>query len=86
MKKVYVILGCFSGEDYSTDDPVVYEVCETLEGAKIELGDIISDIKDGFSDNCDYSYSKDATEFEFTDFINEFVNTVKKDIMRHVKM
>lgn len=82
MKKfIYTIIGCFSGEDFSTDDPVVYEAHTNLDKACQAFNDIVADTIDGFSDNCDYSdpevYGDGTIVFEYTDFDNDEHGIIK---------
>ena len=74
MSKIYVIVDCCSGEDYSPDDPTVLFVSESYDKAKRFLEDEISNWQDGLSENYDEDLcclgncALDGYAYECTDF------------------
>ena len=71
MTKIYIVVDCCSGEDYSTDDPTILFVSSNYEKAKEFFDDEISNWEDdleNYDSNCE-EYSGDTKLiYECTDF------------------
>ena len=70
MTKIYIVVDCCSGEDYSTDDPTILFVGTNYEEAKQFYHDEISNWEDGMTNyDSDVGEYPDGTEvYECTDF------------------
>ena len=86
MKKIYIIVDCCSGEDYSADDPTVLFVGTDLAEAKRFFDDEISNWEDGM-ENFDSNWEEHDNEtilvYECTDFYSDshrVMRLVEKEI------
>lgn len=71
MEKIYIVIDCCSGEDYTTDDPTILFVGTDEKKAKAFFDDEISKWEDEMT-NFDTSYNEGYGEIKFiyecTDF------------------
>ena len=79
MTKVYIIVDCCSGEDYSTDDPTVLFVTTDEAKAKDFFCDEIENWKDGMTnyDDREHFYADGTVVYECTDFENDSHRVMK---------
>lgn len=67
MKKIYMIAGAFSGEDYLEDEPEILGVYSTREGARKGLKEIIKDYEPRDGEEADV-IDEDPDRWECTNF------------------